>query len=38
MSHRPDVAVVDLEMPALGGLEVSAELAATWIPGWPPTP
>ncbi|MFE0155969.1 DNA-binding response regulator [Nonomuraea sp. NPDC059007] len=28
LSHRPDVAVVDLEMPALGGLEVSAELAA----------
>ncbi|MFD1936165.1 MULTISPECIES: response regulator transcription factor [Nonomuraea] len=27
LSHRPDVAVVDLEMPALGGLEVSAELA-----------
>ncbi|MDP9866338.1 MULTISPECIES: response regulator transcription factor [Streptosporangium] len=28
LAHRPHVAVVDLEMPALGGLEVSAELAA----------
>ncbi|GAA2608693.1 response regulator transcription factor [Actinomadura fulvescens] len=27
LSHRPDVAVVDLDMPELTGLEVSAELA-----------
>ncbi|MDT0532854.1 response regulator transcription factor [Micromonospora sp. DSM 115977] len=27
LAHRPDVAVVDLQMPALDGLEVTAELA-----------
>lgn len=27
LAHRPDVAVVDLQMPALDGLEVAAELA-----------
>lgn len=27
LAHRPDVAVVDLEMPVMGGLDVSAELA-----------
>ncbi len=32
IAHRPDVAVVDLEMPALGGLEVAAELARV-LPG-----
>ncbi|MEN3609323.1 response regulator transcription factor [Plantactinospora sp. ZYX-F-223] len=29
LAHRPDVAVVDLEMPALDGLGVAAELART---------
>ncbi|MDG4794559.1 response regulator transcription factor [Micromonospora sp. WMMD1082] len=28
LAHRPDVAVVDLEMPELDGLEVTAELAS----------
>ncbi|MET7392778.1 response regulator transcription factor [Dactylosporangium sp. NPDC005572] len=32
LAHRPDVAVVDLEMPALDGLQVTAELART-LPG-----
>lgn len=27
LAHHPDVAVIDLEMPQLGGLEVTAELA-----------
>jgi two-component system response regulator DesR len=31
-AHRPDVAVVDLEMPALDGIAVAAELA-TALPG-----
>ncbi|HEY4421884.1 MAG TPA: response regulator transcription factor [Pseudonocardia sp.] len=28
LAHRPDVAVVDLQMPGLSGLEVAAEVAA----------
>jgi two-component system response regulator DesR len=28
LAHRPDVAVVDLQMPGLSGLEVTAEVAA----------
>jgi len=32
-AHRPDVAVLDIEMPAPGGLEVARELTATGFGG-----